>query len=80
MKGIDPFYAVHRAEPHRRHLLRVEGADRSNPELVDRFKTAMEKSLEYAQENPTRSARCSEHADPEGGRPRRSTCRAGSRS
>jgi NitT/TauT family transport system substrate-binding protein len=52
MKGIDPFYA--RTAPNLTVATYFASKEliSSQPELVDRFKTAMEKSLQYAQENP----------------------------
>jgi NitT/TauT family transport system substrate-binding protein len=52
MKGIDPFYA--RTAPNLTVATYFASKELigSDPELVDRFKTAMEKSLRYSQENP----------------------------
>ena len=52
MKGIDPFYAGTAPNLTVATYFASKELIGSNPELVDRFKTAMEKSLEYAQENP----------------------------
>ena len=52
MKGIDPFYA--RTAPNLTVATYFASKELigSDPELIDRFKTAMEKSLRYSQENP----------------------------
>ena len=52
MRGIDPFYA--RTAPNLTVATYFASKELigSNPELIDRFKTAMEKSLQYAQEHP----------------------------
>src|SRR5215211_4548081 len=52
MKGIDPFYAGTAPNLTVATYFASKELIGSNPELVDRFKTAMEKSLEYAQQNP----------------------------
>jgi NitT/TauT family transport system substrate-binding protein len=52
MKGIDPFYA--RTAPNLTVATYFASKELigSNPELIDRFRTGMEKSLRYAQEHP----------------------------
>ena len=78
MKGIDPFYAGTAPNLTVRRTS-VKELISETPELVDRFKTAMEKSLKYSQEYPDavravlRSTRRSRRTPR-----RRSTCRAGS--
>ena len=52
MKGIDPFYAATAPNLTVATYFASKKLIESKPELVDRFKTAMEKSLQYAQENP----------------------------
>src|SRR5215216_504146 len=52
MKGIDPFYAGTAPNLTVATYFASKELIGSNPELVDRFKTAMEKSLRYSQENP----------------------------
>jgi NitT/TauT family transport system substrate-binding protein len=52
MKGIDPFYA--RTAPNLTVATYFASKELigSKPELIERFKKAMEKSLQYAQDNP----------------------------
>ena len=52
MKGIDPFYAGTAPNLTVATYFASKELIEADPELVDRFKTAMEKSLQYAQENP----------------------------
>jgi NitT/TauT family transport system substrate-binding protein len=52
MKGIDPFYAATAPNLTVATYFASKKLIGEKPELVDRFKTAMEKSLEYSQENP----------------------------
>jgi NitT/TauT family transport system substrate-binding protein len=52
MKGIDPFYAGTAPNLTVATYFASKELIGSDPELIDRFKTAMEKSLQYAQENP----------------------------
>src|SRR5919112_2904181 len=52
MKGIDPFYAGTAPNLTVATYFASKKLIESNPELVDRFKTAMEKSLDYAQQHP----------------------------
>jgi NitT/TauT family transport system substrate-binding protein len=52
MKGIDPFYAATAPNLTVATYFTSKELVESKPELVERFTKAMEKSLEYAQENP----------------------------
>ena len=52
MKGIDPFYAGTAPNLTVAAYFASKQLIESKPELVDRFKTAMEKSLEYSAEHP----------------------------
>jgi NitT/TauT family transport system substrate-binding protein len=52
MKGIDPFYAGTAPNLTVATYFASKKLIGENPELIDRFKTAMEKSLKYAQQNP----------------------------
>src|SRR5215217_7375558 len=52
MKGIDPFYAGTAPNLTVATYFTSKQMIESDPELIDRFKTAMEKSLEYSAENP----------------------------
>jgi NitT/TauT family transport system substrate-binding protein len=52
MKGIDPFYAATAPDLTVATYFASKQMIESQPELVDRFKTAMEKSLEYSAQNP----------------------------
>ncbi len=52
MKGIDPFYAATAPNLTVATYFASKQLIESKPELIDRFKTAMEQSLEYAQQHP----------------------------
>jgi NitT/TauT family transport system substrate-binding protein len=52
MKGIDPFYARTAPNLTVATYFASKKMIESKPELIDRFKTAMEKSLQYSAENP----------------------------
>jgi NitT/TauT family transport system substrate-binding protein len=52
MKGIDPFYAGTAPNLTVATYFASKKLIEQNPELIDRFKTAMEKSLDYAQQHP----------------------------
>ena len=52
MKGIDPFYAATAPDLTVATYFASKQMIESQPELIDRFKTAMEKSLKYSAENP----------------------------
>ena len=52
MKGIDPFYAATAPNLTVATYFASKELIEQKPELVDRFKAAMEKSLEYSQDNP----------------------------
>src|SRR4051794_9193660 len=52
MKGIDPFYAGTAPNLTVATYFASKKLIEQKPELVDRFKTAMEKSLQYAQDHP----------------------------
>jgi NitT/TauT family transport system substrate-binding protein len=52
MKGIDPFYANTAPNLTVATYFASKKLIESNPKLIDRFKTAMEKSLDYAQQHP----------------------------
>lgn len=52
MKGIDPFYAATAPNLTVATYFASRQLIEQKPELVDRFKAAMEKSLEYSQDNP----------------------------
>jgi NitT/TauT family transport system substrate-binding protein len=52
MKGIDPFYERTAPNLTVATYFASKKLIESDPELVDRFKSAMEKSLDYAQQHP----------------------------
>ncbi|MGH2967524.1 MAG: ABC transporter substrate-binding protein, partial [Solirubrobacteraceae bacterium] len=52
MVGIDPFYAATAPDLTVATYFASRQYAEENPEIVDRFVTAMEKSLRYASENP----------------------------
>jgi NitT/TauT family transport system substrate-binding protein len=52
MKGIDPFYAATAPDLTVAAYFASKQMIESKPELIDRFKTAMEKSLQYSADNP----------------------------
>src|SRR5215210_8880033 len=52
MKGIDPFYAATAPDLTVATYFASQEMVEQDPELVERFKTAMEQSLRYAQEHP----------------------------
>jgi len=52
MKGIDPFYAATAPDLTVAAYFASKQMIESKPELIERFKKAMEKSLQYSQEHP----------------------------
>jgi NitT/TauT family transport system substrate-binding protein len=52
MKGIDPFYAATAPDLTVAAYFASKQMIESKPELIERFKKAMEKSLKYSQEHP----------------------------
>jgi len=52
MKGIDPFYAATAPDLTVATYFASKQMIESKPELIERFKKAMEKSLQYSQEHP----------------------------
>ena len=52
MKGIDPFYAGTAPNLTVAAYFASKQKIEQDPEMIDRFKKAMEKSLEYSQQNP----------------------------
>jgi ABC-type nitrate/sulfonate/bicarbonate transport system substrate-binding protein len=70
MKGIDPFYAATAPDLTVATYFASKQMIESKPELIERFKKAMEKSLEVLAGAPGRGPRGAArvHADPQGGR------------
>ena len=80
MRGIDPFYFNTAPNLTVATYFASKEYIAKNEAVVDRFVTAMKKSLDYAQATRTRSAACSPSTPrSRRRRRRRSTCRSGSR-
>ena len=79
-KGINPFYVNTAPDLTVAMYFTSKQYAQENPEIIERFVTAMNKSLDYAQYTPTRRGRSSRPTRRSPRRRRRpSSCRSGAR-